>query len=111
LAALGPAILVHRGVFAQGLTIEFFAMVSLLLLNVGFFLGFSLMRFPAFEKMGISFAFLLVTLKLFVNLSALLLLLGLKLVSIPVFVSSFFAGYLMLLCGGVAFLIWNGNQN
>ena len=103
-------IVVNQVIFHEGRNVELTASLGLLVLNFGFFMGFSRLNSLLARRLGVSFGLLLVTCKLFVNTFTIFLFIGLQAVRTDVFVIQFFAGYSVLLVGGVIFLHWNSKR-
>lgn len=111
LSSFSAVIGVNHYVFKEGLNPEVRASLGLLILNFGFFLGFSLTGTSVAKRLGPSFGLLLVTLKLFVNTFTIFLLIGLQAVRTHVFVPQLMTGYYVLLSGGILFLVWNSKRS
>ncbi len=103
-------IAVNHWIFHEADNVELSASVGLLVVNFGFFVGFSRLNSSMARRLGISFGLLLVACKLFVNTFTIFLFIGLQAVRTDVFVCQFFAGYSVLLVGGVIFLHWNSKR-
>lgn len=110
LCTLGTAIGINHWFFNEGFNRELSAALGLLLLNYGFYLGFTQAHSPKTQSMGASFGLLLIAAKLFVNTFTIFLFIGLQAVRTHVFVSEFLAAYSVLLLSGVAFLHWNSKR-
>jgi hypothetical protein len=110
LCTMEVAIGINHFYFQEGLNRDLLVALGLLVLNYGFFIGFSLVNLPRIRPIAGAYALILISLKLFVNTFTIFLFIGLQAVRTHVFVSEFLVAYCVLLMGGVLFLHWNSKQ-